>query len=192
MHFLQNTLPTIDLSKTLMMDETAVYFEDNKTQTVDIIGRRHVVMKSTGFASMRITAVLAVWASGNKARPMVIDKGANTQSTKREGNVLSVTQSKAWVTQELMIASIDLMFPLFDVSPGKCIIWDSCRAHIAERVKDHCRRRGILQVVIPGGLTPYLQASDIGIYREFKDRVSSLINVWKHSDSLEYTRGGNL
>ena len=29
------------------MDETAVYFEDNRTQTVDLVGRKHVVMKST-------------------------------------------------------------------------------------------------------------------------------------------------
>lgn len=191
MNFLQNIIPTVDLSKTLMMDETAVYFEDNRTQTVDIMGRRHVIMKSTGFSSMRITVVLSVWANGSKAKPLVIHKGSDTKVVKKEENVFSITQSRAWVNQELILAWIDLMFPLFDMSPGKCIIWDSCRAHIAEKVKDHCRKRDILQVVIPGGLTPYLQAGDIGIYREFKDKVSSSINVWKYSDNLEYTRGGN-
>ena len=30
--------------------------------------------------------------------------------------------------------------------------------------------------VIPGGLTPYLQAGDLGIFKEFKDFVSSRIN----------------
>jgi hypothetical protein len=54
MKYLQSRIASIDLSKTILMDETAVYFEDVRTQTVDIKGRKHVVMKSTGFASMRI------------------------------------------------------------------------------------------------------------------------------------------
>ena len=83
------------------------------------------------------------------------------------------------------------MFPLIDATPGKCLVWDSCRAHIARKVKDHCRNRNIEMIVIPGGLTPYLQAGDIGIYREFKDKLSDLIDRWKNSDGVQYTRGGN-
>ena len=45
------------------MDETAVYFEDARNQTVDNTGAWHVVIRSTGFASMRITVILAVTAS---------------------------------------------------------------------------------------------------------------------------------
>jgi hypothetical protein len=86
---------------------------------------------------------------------------------------------------------IDQMFPLIDVTPGKCLVWDSCRAHIAKKVKEHCRNRNIELIVIPGGLTPYLQAGDIGIYREFKDKVCNLIDIWKRSDGVQYTRGGN-
>ncbi|ETN19840.1 hypothetical protein PPTG_02976 [Phytophthora nicotianae INRA-310] len=37
-------------------------------------------------------------------------------------------------------------------------------------------------VVIPGGLTPYLQAGDVGIYKPFKDNLCKIINEWKHSD----------
>lgn len=46
-------------------------------------------------------------------------------------------------------------------------------------------------IVIPGGLTPYLEAGDIGIYRSLKDLISEHINAWKQSDSVEYTKGGN-
>ncbi len=79
------------------------------------------------------------------------------------------------------------MFPLLDATPGKCLVWDSCRAHIARKVKDHCRNRNIEMIVIPGGLTPYLQAGDIGIYREFKDKLSDLIDRWKNSYGVQYT-----
>jgi hypothetical protein len=46
-------------------------------------------------------------------------------------------------------------------------------------------------IVIPGGLTPYLKAGDIGIYHEFKDKISNLINDWKNSDGVENTIGSN-
>ncbi|KAG2790400.1 hypothetical protein PC129_g6870 [Phytophthora cactorum] len=45
--------------------------------------------------------------------------------------------------------------------------------------------------VAPGGLTPYLQAGDIGIYKSFKDLLYMEINTWKESDQVEYTRFGN-
>ena len=51
--------------------------------------------------------------------------------------------------------------------------------------------RNIKMVVIPGGCTPYLQAGDIGIFRELKDKLSVAIEAWKNSDSIEYTCGGN-
>ena len=46
------------------MDETAVYFDDARMQMVDLSGRHHVIIKSTGFALMCITVVAAVWADG--------------------------------------------------------------------------------------------------------------------------------
>ena len=46
-------------------------------------------------------------------------------------------------------------------------------------------------IVIPGGCTPYLQAGDIGIFRELKDNLSEIIEAWKNSDNVIYTRGGN-
>ncbi|KAG1685012.1 hypothetical protein DVH05_009779 [Phytophthora capsici] len=61
--------------RTVLMDETAVYFEDPRLDTVDVVGARHVVLRSTGFASMRITVVLAVTASGKKLTPLLIWKG---------------------------------------------------------------------------------------------------------------------
>lgn len=191
MTYLHELKSSINLSKTLLMDETSVFFEDIRTQTVDIKGRRHVVMRSTGFASMRITAAISVWANGKKAIPLIIHKGKDSKDIRKQNGILETSQSKAWITQDIIINWIDLMFPRVDLSPGKCIIWDSCRAHISKAVKEHCQKREILMVVIPGGLTPYLQAGDIGIFKEFKDLVSSHINYWKNSSDVQYTKKGN-
>ncbi|KAJ8556659.1 hypothetical protein ON010_g9306 [Phytophthora cinnamomi] len=78
MKFLRSAVPAMDLNRTILMDETAVYFEDARNQTVDITGCRHVVVRSTGFSSMRITAVLAVSATGRKLPPLLIWKGKDS------------------------------------------------------------------------------------------------------------------
>jgi hypothetical protein len=64
MTYLQRKIPHIDLSKTILMDETAIYFQDGRTKTVDFKGWQHAVLKSTDFASMRIAVVASVWADG--------------------------------------------------------------------------------------------------------------------------------
>lgn len=61
-------MASMDLDRTVLIDETAIYFEDPRNHTVNTIGGRHVVIRSTGFQSMRITAVLAVSATGRKLR----------------------------------------------------------------------------------------------------------------------------
>ncbi|KAG6611416.1 Pogo transposable element with KRAB [Phytophthora cinnamomi] len=120
MKFLRSAVPAMDLNRTILMDETAVYFEDARNQTVDITGSRHVV-------------------------------------------------PRAWVDSTLLKRWIDLAFPLVDMREGKHLVWDSMRAHISKDVKAKCATRKINMCGIPGGLTPYLQAGDIGIYKTFKD-----------------------
>ena len=48
MVFLQAQLPSIDLERTVLMDETAVYFEDARQTTLDFVGARHVVVALLG------------------------------------------------------------------------------------------------------------------------------------------------
>jgi len=66
------------------MDEMVVYFEDARTQTVDLEGRRHVVIEFMGFASMRVTVVAAVLADGRKEPPLLIEKGNDTNNLTRK------------------------------------------------------------------------------------------------------------
>jgi hypothetical protein len=101
------------------------------------IADSHVVMKSTGFSSMQITVVAAVWADGCKAPPMVIHKQRTSTISHVSGPLLVATQEKGWINSDLIISWIDLMFPLVDIALGKCILWDSCHAHISNAVKDH-------------------------------------------------------
>ncbi|KAE9313371.1 hypothetical protein PR003_g19511 [Phytophthora rubi] len=87
----------------ILIDETAVYFENPRRQTMDQVGARHGVLRSTGFASMRVTTVLAVTATGRKLPPLVVWKGAKQDDKiERYGNVYVVNQPKEWVESALL------------------------------------------------------------------------------------------
>ena len=58
---------------------------------------------------------------------------------------------------------------MIDMSP-KALVWDSCLVHNAIIMKDHMKERNVKPAVIPGGLTAYVQAGDIGIYKFFRTR----------------------
>jgi DDE superfamily endonuclease/Tc5 transposase DNA-binding domain len=192
MRYLREHQSTYNFKHTVLMDETAVYFEDAREQTVEVRGARHVVVKATGFASMRVTAILAVTAEGVKLPPVVIWKHAKgSRKLERLNGCYIAFQAKAWVDSELISNWIDSIFPRVLQADGKAIVWDSMRAHISKAVKAKCASRDIAMCVIPGGLTPYLQAGDIGIYRQFKDLLCASIDSWKNSDDVQYTRGGN-
>ncbi|KAG6590954.1 DDE superfamily endonuclease, CENP-B-like [Phytophthora cinnamomi] len=154
MKFLRSAVPAMDLNRTILMDETAVYFEDARNQTVDITGSRHVVVRSTGFSSMRITAVLAVSATGRKLPPLLIWKGKASPTFAKIGGMYVAHQPRAWVDSTLLKRWIDLAFPLVDMRAGKHLFWDSMRAHISKDVKAKCATRKINLCVISGSLTP--------------------------------------
>ena len=190
---------TIDSKQVLpqdvvLMDETAVYFETAHRSTVSLSGARHVMMKTTGFASMRVTAVMAVRADGSKLRPLIIFKGAPSRSSTFDSKTgcWITKQSRGWVDTELLKTWLHYVFPPFSSSTrARIIVWDSCRAHISKEIKAYCSVRNIKMAVIPGGMTAYLQCGDIAYFKPFKDSLSNLIESWKHSTDVMYTPAGN-
>lgn len=155
------------------MDGTTMYLED---VTINEKGKRHISIKSTGFGSMRVNVILAVIASGHNLSPAIIFKKKNPLQASHEQRYgcFIFYNEKAWVNQFLIEKWIDMLFPCVDFADGKGIIWDACRAHTANMVKSHLRTRGIRNIVIQGGMIPYLQAGDLGIVT----RVSRII--WVH------------
>ncbi|KAG6948835.1 hypothetical protein JG687_00015238 [Phytophthora cactorum] len=66
-------------------------------------------------------------------------------------------------------------------------MWDSMREHISKAVKAKCSARNIAMCVVPGGLTSYLQAGDIGIYKSFKD-----LSIWRSTPGNNRTKSSTL
>jgi len=165
MSFLGDLRTQCSPEHSVLMDETAVFFEDARDTTEYATGARHVVVWSTGFASMRITVVVAVTASDRKLIPLVTWKHKNGDRSITTVESLWVChQLKGWVDSELLLKWIDKALSPVMVAGYKALVWDSMRAHVSKKVKAKCSQRGIAMCVILGGLTPYLQAGDIAIF----------------------------
>ena len=77
-------------------------------QTIDFGGCKHVIVKTTGFYLMRITACMGVWAYGCKTKPLIIHKGKESGVINREtGPLLRTTQAKALVNSDSSIKRIN-------------------------------------------------------------------------------------
>lgn len=122
---------------------------------------------------------------------MVIHKVTTSRPiTRSKEPIFAAFQKKAWVDSDLLIKWNDLMCPPVDTSNGKFIVWESCRAKISKKMKEYCQVRCIELIVIPGGSTPYLNAGDIGMYKESKDKLGKIIiKQWKSLHMVKYTIG---
>ncbi|KAI9907617.1 hypothetical protein PsorP6_004641 [Peronosclerospora sorghi] len=137
--------------RTVLANETTVYLED---PTVEFFGARHVLLKSTRFASMPITANLQ---SPSTARSSTI-ASYRRASTERIDTVHVTLVQKTCDNSTLLLKWLDLVFP-----------WCSMQILV---VKEGCGETKIQEIVFPTGMTPYLQAGDIGIYNFFRDNIS--------------------
>ncbi|KAG3134893.1 hypothetical protein PI124_g19101 [Phytophthora idaei] len=107
--------------------------------------------------------MFSVTLSGKNLPPGIIWKGATTTTFERVGGCLVIQQPKAWVDQDLLLRWLVYTFPMLYDGPGQFLVWDSIRAPIGKRVKAACVKKEVNMCVVPGGLTPYLQAGDVGI-----------------------------
>ena len=69
------------------------------------------------------------------------------------------------------------------------IVWDSVRTHRAKDVKKFLAERRIDQIIIPAGMTAYLQTLDIAINKPFKDHLCMEINDYIENRMVRNDRG---
>jgi hypothetical protein len=82
------------------------------------------------------------------------------------------------------------MFP-FVARNTTLLVFDSACPHIAKKVKAYLHSRGILFVVIPGGLTGLLQPCDVSWFKTLKSHMAEKIDHWKANANHELTSQGN-
>ncbi|XP_077136662.1 uncharacterized protein LOC143793513 isoform X2 [Ranitomeya variabilis] len=163
------------LSNMIVMDETAVFMGQGSQTTID---QRvpPLSMCSTGHESARVTCILAIRLDGTKVPPLIITKGKK-EKMKRISGIYILETVKAWCTQAVIRKWVDLMLPLvLRGSQRGLLVWDSASTHRAKDMKNFLHERKIDQIVIPAGMTAYLQTLDIAINKPFKDHLRTEMN----------------
>lgn len=160
----------------MAMDETSVYFGNQVQTTVEQRGATSIRVPSTGYDSLRVTCILSICLGGQKLPPFLVLKGSNERIEERQ-SVIIVYATKAWSTQSVIMKWIERTFPLVYMGSSRGLLfWDSASTHRAIAMRSFLSSRRIDQVVIPAGMTSYLQSLDIAINKPFKDSIREEIN----------------
>jgi len=162
------------------VDETPCYIENPSKETIDIKGVKKVEIITYGKEKCRLTAILAISASGEKLPPMLILKGKTGKKKENILNNLDLVKDKkifvkcqdnSWCTAELFKFWIkDIFIPYQNnIVKKKCLlIFDRATTHLTTEILDYLQFLNIKYVLIPAGFTRFLQPLDVAINKPFK------------------------
>lgn len=176
-------------------DETPLYFEMPRNTTVNKVGERSVLVKTTGAEKMRCTVMLAITADGRKLPPYVIFKRKTLPKGPLPKGIHVRVQDKGWMDSKLMH---DWLEVVWKCRPGgllrkRCLlVLDSFRGHIEESVKNRMKELNTHPAIIPGGLTSILQPLDVSVNKPFKDHVKTLYTDWMANGEHSFMKTGKI
>ena len=81
------------------MDETPAWFDMPTSKTVDSVGAKTVLLKTTGHEKTRFTVVLACLADETKLKPMVIFKRKTMPKDNFPAGVVVHNHPKGWMDE---------------------------------------------------------------------------------------------
>ena len=122
------------------MDETPMYFDLGPSRTIERMGAKEVLVRTTGADKRHLTVVLTVTADGKMPPPMIIFKRKVKHRPATPPGVVVEVQEKGWMNQELMHVYVERIWrPFMEVAKememlkGSLLILDSFSAHKTSR-----------------------------------------------------------
>ena len=178
----------------IAMDETPVWCDMISETTVDKSGIKTVTLKTTGQGKSRVSVVLAAKADGTKLKPMVVFKGAKREvaalNQEFKGRAVVATSANAWMDSELTIVWINSVLGSFSFN-RRLLAWDSYNATLKIPLLKTSKK--IDRVIVPGGCTKYIQASDVSWNKPFKPSCTEKYDHWLSIVGIpEETASGSL
>jgi len=151
------------------MDETPVFFDLVPGRTLDLQGKRSVIVRSSGGDKRHVTVVLSIAANGDVLPTMVIFKGKRAlKDIKAPKDIIVTVQQKAWVDEAIMLRWVQECLRAYTDRNLSLLVMDSFRCHIMDSVKKQLRKTNAELAVIPGGCTSVLQPLDVSVNKPFK------------------------
>jgi DDE superfamily endonuclease len=169
-------------SNIVNMDETNIYFDQQGRVTLHEKGAKTVSLITTG-CSARCTVLLAVSASGEKLKPLIVFKGKpNSNSHNSVENELRTlgypeeavycVQKKAWCDTRVFSLWVEKVWAPFCESRNNektMFIMDRHGTHV--KCADLVKECNTIVVFIPAGYTSKLQVLDVGVNKPFKQHA---------------------
>ena len=178
------------------MDETPMNFDMPPSRTVNPVGEKTVLIKTTGNEKNHFTVVLACLADGTKLKPMIIFKRKTMAKEDIPPGVVVHVHEKGWMEEKGMLLWIK---KVWKCRPGEllrkkaCLVYDMFKTHLMDSIKSKLKEGNTDVAIIPGGLTSQLQPLDVSINKPFKEKVRILWSDWMAgSTDHALTRGGRL
>ena len=151
------------------MDETPVFFDIVPSKTVNQMGSKSVIVRTSGSDKRHITVMLAITASGKVLPTMIIFKGKRElKDIKAPPGCIVAVQEKAWVDERIMLRWVEECLIAYTKKDRTLLILDAFRCHIMDSVKKQIKRANAQLAVIPGGCTSVLQPLDVSVNKPFK------------------------
>ena len=172
-----------------------MWFDMPTSKTVDSVGAKTVLLKTTGHEKTRFTVVLACLADGTKLKPMVIFKRKTMPKDNFPAGVVVHNHPKGWMDEsgvKIWIEKVWRARPGGFANTQSLLVWDSFSAHLTDTVKQQLRENKTVTAVIPGGLTSLVQPLDVCLNKPFKDRLWEKWMTWMMSGEKTFTPGGQL
>ena len=192
--------PNRDLRWIINMDPTPVIFSMHPKKTLEILGKKSIVIRTSTNDTRRATIALTIMAAGDQLVPMVVYKGTENGTIKKRElpnhhpTCIYETQENAWMDERVMLRWVEeVLAPYVALAPPgiiPIILLDSYRCHVMASVVNVIQDLGCEVVHIPGGCTGLVQPLDVGYNKPFKTRVRKaweeyMINNMRKNGSVE-------
>ena len=159
------------------MDETSVSNGVVSNTTIHKQGAKSVYFKTTGHEKCMVSVCLANKADGTKLKPFVASHATKRESKSLdkefESRCVVKSSSNAWMNEELTATWVKQVLGAFSFN-RRLLAWNSYECHMTDSVKNDLKEMNIDSVIIPGGCTKYIQASDVCWKKPFKAKMTEL------------------
>ena len=178
-----------------LTDECAVWFDSSGNTTVEATGRRTVGIKTTGHEKGKRYGLPHRFSLRTEVHAHIVFKGGSREVQRlnavRPRKVFLSSSSSGWMDQAATSDYLRRIIPHLAFG-RQMIIWDSFQCHVSEATKTILRSRRILNVIIPGGYTRYVQLADVSLNKPLKERIRQRYHQWMASDDHTFTAQGNM
>ena len=168
------------------LDETPFYFDMSSNYTMDFTGSRETLIRTHKLAKTKITLVLAITSEGEFLKPQIVfpctsrfPKDASHLRAKMLNTVDIKWNKTGWNTGQMMISWVtSVLAPVAESGKKVLFVIDHSSQHVNRDMEVCLREHKIDCVIIPKGMTPFLQPLDVVINKPMKDYVRQHYDDW--------------